>query len=119
MDSCKDIDELSDVTCSYVSFCESMIIPTKMIKVYPNNIPWMTKAVKSSLQRKTLSLRQGEVPEREAAKKELKVEILKAKRKYRAKVENKLADGNLASAWSGMKTIAGIQQKEQKQHCYR
>lgn len=50
----------------------------------------MTKAVKSSLQRKRLSFRQGGAP----AKKELKVEILRAKQKYKPKVENKLAEGN-------------------------
>ncbi len=33
-DSCKDIDELTDVICSYLPFCESMIIPIKTIKIY-------------------------------------------------------------------------------------
>ena len=44
-DSSIDIDELTDVICLYVNFCESMIIPTKRIKVYPNNKPWMSRAV--------------------------------------------------------------------------
>lgn len=42
---CTDIDELTDVIYSHVTFCESMIIPTKMIKVYPNNKLWMSKEV--------------------------------------------------------------------------
>lgn len=109
-DSCKDIDELTDVVCSYVTFCENMIITTKKIKVYPNTKPWMSKAVKSSLQKKMLSYNQGGTLERKVAIKEVKVEILKAKQRYKCKIENKLAEKNIASAWSGLKTIVGIQQ---------
>lgn len=37
-ESCDDdLDELTDVTCSYVSFCRDMIIPSKTVKIYPNN----------------------------------------------------------------------------------
>lgn len=82
---------------------------TKKIKVYPNTKPWMSKAVKSSLQKKMLSYNQGGTLDK-VAKKEVKVEILKAKQRYKCKIENKLAEKNIASAWSGFKTIVGIQQ---------
>lgn len=62
-----------------------MIITTKKIKVYPNNKPWMSKAVKFSLHKKKLFC-QGGISEREAAKKEVKVEILIAKQKYKINV---------------------------------
>lgn len=50
-----DIDELTEVTCSYVTFCENRVIPTKMNKVYPNNKPWVSKEVKAHLQQKNLA----------------------------------------------------------------
>ena len=43
------------------------------------------------------------------ANRELKVEILKAKQIYKAKLENKMASNSLGSAWSSMKTITGLQ----------
>ena len=51
--SCGDyLDKLVDVTCSYAAFCRDMIIPCKPVKIYPNNKPWVTKSVKSSIQKK-------------------------------------------------------------------
>ena len=43
------------------------------------------------------------------ATKELKIEICKAKQKYKTDLENKMAANNLGSAWSSMKTITGLQ----------
>ena len=45
------------------------------------------------------------------ATKELKAEILKAKQYYKDTMENKMASNSLGSAWSSMKTIAGLQNK--------
>ena len=109
-DSCTDIDELTDVVCSYVTFCENMIIPTKTIKVYPNNKPWMSKEVRAHLQQKKFSFNSGGPAEQQVAKRELRTEILRAKQRYKAKVESKLAENNLSAAWSGIKTMAGIKQ---------
>jgi len=81
-----------------------MIITTKKIKVYPNSKPWLSKAVKSSLQKKMLAYNQGGSLEIKGAKKEVKVEILKAKHRYKCKIENKLAEKNIA--WSGLKNTA-------------
>ncbi len=87
-----------------------MIIHTKTVKVYCSNKPWMSKEVRASLQRKKLSFNQGGPSALNAAKRGLRVEILRATQKYRSRVESKLAEKNLSSAWSGMKTSAGIQQ---------
>lgn len=42
------------------------------------------------------------------------MEILSAKQTYKTKVESKLAERKLASAWSAMKIIAGIQQSKNR-----
>ena len=46
-----DLNELADVTCSYIAFCRDMIVPCKRVKIYSNNKPWITKTVKDSLQK--------------------------------------------------------------------
>ncbi len=79
-----------------------------MSKIYPNNKPWVTKSVKSSIQAKKLAFKHGAAPELHTATKELKIEILRAKQNYKLKLENKMATNNLGSAWSSMKAIAGL-----------
>ncbi len=96
-----------DVTCSYVAFCRDMTIPCKRVKMYPNNKPWVTKSVKSSIQKKRLSFKQGEAHDLRIATKELKLDILRAKQHSKSELEGKMAANNLGSAWLRIKTIAG------------
>lgn len=51
-ESCKDLDEMTDAVCSYVAFCTDMIIPSKQVKIYPNNKPWVNWSIKDSIQKK-------------------------------------------------------------------
>ena len=46
--ACDLLDELSTTITDYryVCFCVDVVIPTKQIKIYPNNKPWITKALK-------------------------------------------------------------------------
>ncbi len=52
MDSGLDIDELTNVICSYVTFCEDMLIPVKYFKKFPNSKPWVTKSLKILLSKR-------------------------------------------------------------------
>ena len=55
-DDCADLDSNVDVCSGYISFCVDNIVPTKTVKIYPNNKPWVTKDVKSLLNRKKAAL---------------------------------------------------------------
>lgn len=107
--SCGDLDELADVVCSYTTFCRDMIVATKTVKVYPNNRPWVNNSIRSCLYKKRLALCTGTAADLHLATKELKAEIGKAKQKYKSDLENKLANNNLGSVWSSMKSIVGLQ----------
>ena len=89
--TCDDLDELTDVCCSYAVFCKDMIIPSKTVKMYPNNKPWVTSAVKGGLVKKRLAFQQGSLADQHAASRELKTEISKAKNAYKSKMEDKAA----------------------------
>ena len=104
----EDLDQLVDVICSYVTFCRDMIIPCKRVKMYSNNKPWVTKSVKASIQAKKYAFKHGTASDLHTATKDLKIEILRAKKDYKTILENKMAANNLGSAWSSMKSIAGI-----------
>ena len=46
-DSCgSDQDALTDTITSYITYCEDPIIPTKEVRIYPNNKPWIGKDFK-------------------------------------------------------------------------
>ncbi len=98
-----DLDELTDVICSYATFCRDTIVSSKRVKIYPNNRPWVTKSVKSCVKKKKCAFKKGVAPDLLLATKELKTEILRAKQKYRSELENKMAAN---TAWSSMKVIA-------------
>ncbi|KAL2086367.1 hypothetical protein ACEWY4_017426 [Coilia grayii] len=115
-ESCNDLDELTDVVCSYVAFCRDMIIPCKQIKIYPNNKPWANGSIKNCIRKKRQAHKHGNATDFHAATKELKTEIFKAKQRYKSKLEQKMAENNLGSAWSSMKTIAGIKNQSSSSH---
>lgn len=58
-ESCSYIDELTDVVSSWISYCESHVIPDKTVKVYPNSKPWVSKSLKSLLQEKKRAFMEG------------------------------------------------------------
>ena len=113
VDACgDDLDELTDVTCSYAAFCRDMIIPSKKVKIYPNNRPWVNKSVKSSIQAKKNAFKQGSIYDIQSATKNMKIEILKAKKNYKEKLEHNMATNKLGSAWTCMKSIAGVNKSD-------
>lgn len=107
MDSGLDTDELTDVICSYVTFCEDMLIPVKYFKKFPNSKPWITKSLKILLSKRNRAFKEGDTVEYFRIKKEIKCEIKRAKSAYNEDLEVKLRMGNLSSAWEGMYLITG------------
>jgi len=75
-----------------------MIIPCKQVQSYPNNKPWGTKCVKSSIQKNKLAFKQGNPSDLHIATKELTIDILQAKHSCKKEQEKKLAANNLGSA---------------------
>lgn len=95
---------------AYVKYCVDMIIPSKKVVIYPNNKPWVTKELKSVINRKKKTFYLGDLVEKKAVSREVKNEIKKAKSQYRNKIENQYNSGDLKAAWQGIKTMAAINQ---------
>ena len=47
-----DINTNVDIFNSYFQFCFDLLVPAKVIKIYPNNKPWVTKGLKVMLYEK-------------------------------------------------------------------
>lgn len=52
MDSSVDIDELNDEVSSWVTYCVDSVIPEKVLKIYPNSKPWVSRNLKCLLIKK-------------------------------------------------------------------
>ena len=63
VDSASDINELTESVSGYVEFCVERAIPQKTIKMFPNDKPWITKRIKSIINRKKLAFQKNDKEE--------------------------------------------------------
>ncbi len=107
LESSVDVDEATDVVTEYIQFCENMIIPSKNVKIYPNNKPWVTKALKGTINEKKVAFQTGNKEERRKVQRKLRDEIRAAKLEYKQKVERQFQSGEMRDAWKGLKALTG------------
>ncbi len=105
--SSSTLDEMTEVISSYTLHLKNLIIPTKQVKVFPNNKPWLNKAVKDALHRKHNAFLHGDSKDKTEAKKEVRYEIKRAKLQYKSKIEGKFHSNDLRAVWDGMKAMTG------------
>lgn len=103
-----DLDELTDVVSSWISYCQDAVIPDKVVKIYPNSKPWVSKHLKLSLKKKKSVFKMANLSELISLQKDIKHEIKRANLCYKQKVERKLGNNNLRSAWHSVKTIVEL-----------
>ena len=88
------LDEQVETITAYVKFCVDMLIPTKVVKTYPNNKPWVTNGIADVLKRRQEAFRRGSTEDVKRLQKEARKEILQNKKKFRHKVEDSFASNN-------------------------
>ena len=84
-----------------------MLIPSKTIKVFANNKPWVTKEIKSVLNKKKLAFRNKDKDNIKLVQKEVKREIEKGKCECKNKIEEKFDTNHMKSVWKGMNMMSG------------
>lgn len=102
-----DLDSISDKVTCYINYCVESVIPRKQIKVFPNNKPWVTRAVKAAINRKKAAFISGDRDQIKTVQKELKRVIKQSKVKYEERVEEQMSNCNTWGLWNGMTSIAG------------
>ncbi len=100
-----DLDELTEIITSYISFCEDKCIPTRTCLSYNNDKPWFTAKLRQLRQAKEGAYRKGGILLYKQGKYTLEKEIRVAKRNYSGKLRNKLSSSDSASVWKGLKDI--------------
>ena len=111
IDSCHDMSELTDTVSEYINFCKECIIPTKEVKVYANNKPWITSNVKDVINRKKKLFKNDNPDEFEKVKREPKRAIKAVRATNRDKIEDHFKSNNMKRVWDGMRLMSGYNSK--------
>ena len=82
--------------------------PSKTVTIFPNNKLWVTKELKTIIDKKKRIFFSGTETEKKEVNKEVKRAIKIAKLNYKNKVEEKFSQGNLRSPLQGLKRMAAV-----------
>ncbi len=95
-----------------------MLYPIKKVVIYPNDKPWVTKELKTVINKKKRTFFTGNPLEKSVISREVRSEIEKAKVNYKNKIEMQFGGSNIRAAWQGLKSMASINKHvgESKQH---
>ena len=105
-DSCDTIEELVDLISDYICFYEDIVVPSKTVKIYPNNKPWFSKEIKQKLLSKQHLL--SESNNRSLLKTtqdDINKAIEKCKLEFKTKLENQFKSNNTKEAWKGLELV--------------
>ncbi|GFS04568.1 hypothetical protein ElyMa_004660400, partial [Elysia marginata] len=112
VNSSQDMSELADTVCCYINFCIETAIPTKTIKVYSNNKPWVTKDIKQILNRKKIAFQNKRDIDIKSIHKEVRATIRQGKESYRRKIEKYFKNNDMRKVWQGMNLMGGCKGKK-------
>ena len=79
-----------------------MIIPTKTVKVFPNNKPWITKPIRTLLNEEKIAFQTGDKEHRKRIQIRLRTELRKGQRAFKKKIEEQFGTGRMKDAWEGL-----------------
>ncbi len=103
-----DIEAYSDTVTCFIRKCIEDVVPTKTIRIYPNQKPWINSDVRSALSARTSAFKSGNTDDRKQASYDLRRSIKAAKRQYKSKVEEQFNNNNPRSMWQGINNITGF-----------
>ncbi len=103
-----DIEAYSDTVTCFIRKCIDDVVPTKTIRIYPNQKPWINSDVRSALSARTSAYKSGNTDDRKQASYDLRRSIKAAKRTYKNKVEEHFNNNNPRSMWQGINNITGF-----------
>ena len=108
--SSDNINEFTDVVISFISQLTDEIIPKVIVKVYPNQKPWVDRSIREALNAQTSAynngLSSGDMTSYKVASYQVRKAVKAAKKRYREKVETHLGNRDSRSVWQGLKMMS-------------
>ena len=98
-----DVSVFTDVVTSFVATLTDNVIPSAMVKSFPNQKPWVNRSIRAALKECTTTyntgLLLGDMTEYKAACYKLRRDIAYAKRRYRGMMEAQFQKKDTRSIW--------------------
>ncbi len=107
-----DIEAYSGSVTCFIRKCIDDVVPTKTIRIYPNQKPWINSDVRSALSARTSAFKSGNSDDRKQASYDLRRSIKAAKRTYKNKVEEHFNNNNPRRMWQGINNITGFKENK-------
>jgi len=104
-----DLQEYTDTVLFYIKICIDNVTVNKLIRVFPNQKPWMTSEVYKLLKARDWAFRLGDKALYSTARNDLKRGINTAKRAYKEKIENLVSDNDPRRVWQGLQHLTNYQ----------
>uniref|UniRef100_A0A669EKF5 Reverse transcriptase domain-containing protein n=1 Tax=Oreochromis niloticus TaxID=8128 RepID=A0A669EKF5_ORENI len=92
-----DIDEYTDSVCGFIRKCVEDVIPSRTLKSFPNQKPWINGDVRTALAARSTAFASANTSDYKHAHYQLRKTIKAAKREYRDRVEQQF-DNSLTTA---------------------
>ncbi len=83
-----DIEAYSDTVTCFIRKCIDDVVPTKTIRIYPNQKPWINSDVRSALSARTSAFKSGNSDDRKQASYDLRRTIKAANELIKTKLKN-------------------------------
>ncbi|KAI4891120.1 hypothetical protein NFI96_028563 [Prochilodus magdalenae] len=106
-----NLDEYTDSVTRFIRKCIEDVVPTKPVRVYPNQKPCLNCEVRAALNARTAAFKSGHTEEYKKASYALQKTIKAAKHEYRAKLESQFNTTNTRSLWLGLNTITDFRRE--------
>ncbi|KAM9802273.1 uncharacterized protein klhdc3l isoform 2-T2 [Syngnathus typhle] len=102
-----DIDSVTHCITDSINFCVETTVPSKLVRCFPYNKPWVSSEIKALLNEKKRAFGLGDVVELRRVQKELRLKIRKGKENYGRRLEKQMELNNSRNIWRGLQSISG------------
>lgn len=66
------LEEVTHCTTDYLNFCMDVVVPTRTVRCFPKNKPWVTSDAKTLLNKKKRAFKEGDLTDLRRVRRELK-----------------------------------------------
>ena len=102
------LEEMTTVTNDYINFCVQLVVPTKEIKIYPNNKSYVTRDIIQVINTRKVAFKNKDYGALKQTGKELKIKLRKAKLAHRQLLEDAFKANNSKKVWDTMESMTGM-----------
>ncbi len=106
-----NIHEYTETVSDYIGWCTSICVPTRTVRIYPNQKPWFNADIRRKIRKRCDAFRLEDREEYKKARYELQRSIKAAKRAHSQKLESLYLNNNTHSMWQGIQAVTNYKKK--------